>query len=234
MSEFGTVRVLVNVPQGSAPSIHVGQGATVLAEEFPRRTFTGKVTRTTNAFDPGGRTLVTEVDVANPTGVLMPGMYTRVHLLEDRKQPPLLIPGEAIITTPNALQVAVLMPPTAQQLEVLQRKENELRTTAKGTASRRAGEFPPVNQARRIHLQTVTVGRDYGPVIEIRSGLEGWEYIVVNPTDDTQEGVLISPRTAPPLSPDALPQGASGRLPSGSSVPRRPAVPADHSKGGEK
>src|SRR5262249_31088598 len=160
---------LISVPQASAPSIHVGQGATVQVQEFSRP-FMGKVTRTTNSFDPGGRTLITEVDVSNPKGLLMPGMYTRVHLLEDRRQPPLLIPGGAIITTPTALQVAVHRPPTAQQLEVLQRKQDELRTAARGSASRSIGDTPFVTQARRIHLQQVNVGRDYGQVIEITSG----------------------------------------------------------------
>ena len=251
MAAITTVRVLVNVPQGNAPFVRVGQGATVLVQEFPGHPFNGKVTRTTNSYDPGGRTLVTEVDVANPAGLLVPGMYTRVQLRQDRSQPPLIIPGEAIITTPSALEVAVLMPPTAEQLQVLQRKQDELRVYTKGSASRSAGDPGDVNQARRVHIQPVTVGRDYGPVIEITSGLQGWEYIVVNPTDEIQEGALIMPRTATlPGEANLLQPPQSERTPSGiaapslqaptqgaPTAPRRPARaggPVNPTKGGEK
>jgi hypothetical protein len=116
------------------------------------------------------------------------------------------------------------MPPTAQQLEVLRRKQDELRTAARGSASRSIGEPPFVTQARRIHLQQVNVGRDYGQVIEITSGLQGWEYIVLNPTDEIQEGVLITPRTAPPLPGVTTSQPPSGHPPSGVSAGRSKGV----------
>jgi multidrug efflux pump subunit AcrA (membrane-fusion protein) len=46
--------------------------------------------------------------------------------------------------------------------------------------------------ARRIHLQPVTIGRDYGAETEIVAGLQGNERVVVNPGDDVREGALVT------------------------------------------
>lgn len=43
-------------------------------------------------------------------------------------------------------------------------------------------------ETKRIHLQTVQPGRDYGQQTEIISGLEGTELVVVNPGDEVREG----------------------------------------------
>ncbi|MDQ6759704.1 MAG: efflux RND transporter periplasmic adaptor subunit [Acidobacteriota bacterium] len=50
-----------------------------------------------------------------------------------------------------------------------------------------------VNDRNRIHFQKVEVGRDYGPEIEIRQGLAGGETVVVNPSDDVNEGAAVQP-----------------------------------------
>jgi hypothetical protein len=50
----------------------------------------------------------------------------------------------------------------------------------------------PENQgAKKIHLQTVQLGRDYGAQTEIMNGLTGGETVVVNPGDDVREGNLV-------------------------------------------
>jgi multidrug efflux pump subunit AcrA (membrane-fusion protein) len=48
----------------------------------------------------------------------------------------------------------------------------------------------------RIHIQRIQEGRDNGTQVEVTSGLEGWEYVVVNPSDVVHEGVLVHPAAA--------------------------------------
>ena len=84
VAQIGRLRVLVSLPQNEASGIHVGQPATVSIEEFPNRPFPGQITRTSNALDATSRTLLTEVQVSNPTGVLLPGMYTTVRFATNR------------------------------------------------------------------------------------------------------------------------------------------------------
>jgi membrane fusion protein (multidrug efflux system) len=46
--------------------------------EIAGRTFAGKVARTANELDVATRTLLTEVDIPNPDGALVAGMYAQV------------------------------------------------------------------------------------------------------------------------------------------------------------
>ncbi len=44
----------------------------------------------------------------NPDGVLLPGMYAQVDLSSPRTNPPLLVPGDALIVRADGTQVAVV------------------------------------------------------------------------------------------------------------------------------
>jgi membrane fusion protein (multidrug efflux system) len=102
------VRVFVDVPQSYATSIAPGQTATVTVREFPDQTFTGKVTRTARALDPAARTLRTEIQVANPTGALLPGMYAQARIAAPVGVPLLSVPSAAVLTDARGTRVAVV------------------------------------------------------------------------------------------------------------------------------
>jgi RND family efflux transporter MFP subunit len=102
------LRVYSNVPQTYVASIQVGQTAQVIVRDLPQHAFLGKVVRTAGAVDPASRTLLTEVDVANPDHVLLPGMYAEVKFDMLRAAPPLLVPGSALIVRGDGQYVAVV------------------------------------------------------------------------------------------------------------------------------
>lgn len=52
-----------------------------------------------------------------------------------------------------------------------------------------------------VHFQPVEVGRDYGPEIDIRSGLKAGEKVILNPTDDVREGIQVNPVLQKPKPP---------------------------------
>ena len=108
IAQTGTLRTYVNVPQGSANSIHVGQPAALTVSNFPGRTFHGTVSRTANALDPASRTMLVEVDVPNADGALFPGTYAEVDLSAARSNPPLVVPAAAILFRTDGAQVAVV------------------------------------------------------------------------------------------------------------------------------
>jgi RND family efflux transporter MFP subunit len=76
--------------------------------ELPDREFAGKVTRIANALQSGTRTLLTEIDIANPDGVLSAGTYCMVELKIPRKTPSFIVPSDAIIFNADGIQVAVV------------------------------------------------------------------------------------------------------------------------------
>ena len=110
IAQTGMLRIYVNLPQSEADSIKPGQRADISIAELIGKKFTGVVTRTSNALDPSTRTLLTEVQVPNAAGVLMPGMYANVDLIVPRKDPPLLIPGDTLVVRADGPQVAVVLP----------------------------------------------------------------------------------------------------------------------------
>ncbi|MBZ5596055.1 MAG: efflux RND transporter periplasmic adaptor subunit [Acidobacteriia bacterium] len=169
IAQTNVLRTYVNVPQADADSVHVGQTARVMIPELPGRQFTGTVTRTSNALDPATRTLLTEVQVPNPAGSLLPGTYSQVDLTTPRKDPPLVIPGDTLVVRPDGTQVATV--------------------TANHT----------------IHFQHIELGRDYGDRIEVLSGLQAGQQVVVNPGDVVREGAKVNP-----VALNERPSGAAG------------------------
>src|SRR5215471_2412162 len=108
IAQTNPLRTYVNVPQGEAPEVRVGQTATLTTADLPDRKFNGVVTRTANALDPASRTLLVEIQVPNPDGKLMPGTYAQVDLNLPRKYPPLLIPSDTLVVRPAGTLVALV------------------------------------------------------------------------------------------------------------------------------
>jgi multidrug efflux pump subunit AcrA (membrane-fusion protein) len=165
VAQIGVLRILVSVPQANAPGIQLRMPAEITVTEYPGRVFQGKVTRTSNSLDPNSRTMLVEVQAPNGDGKLLPGMYAQVRFRNHRDSPPLLIPGDALIVSSAGLQIASLM------------------------------EAPDQNggnaKTKKIHLEPVQVGRDYGAETEILSGALDGQLVVVNPGDEVREGALV-------------------------------------------
>jgi RND family efflux transporter MFP subunit len=107
LMQSDVIRTQVAVPQDAAFGVRDGVAAVVRVPEIPDHTFPGKVTRLSDALAPGTRTLLTEIDVANPNGLLRPGMYCSVELHIPRKTPSFVVPADAVIFNSDGLQVAV-------------------------------------------------------------------------------------------------------------------------------
>ena len=108
ISVIRTLRVFVNVPQIYAPDAKNGVIATLTLPQYPGRKFEGKLVRTSSAVDTATRTLLAEVDVNNPSGELLPGSYTEVHLHTSNSAPALIVPVSALILEPDGLHVATV------------------------------------------------------------------------------------------------------------------------------
>ncbi len=176
LAEISKLRVLIAVPQTYAPDIAVGREATVTVQQLPALSFRGTVTRTSSSLDAQSRTLLTEVDVANLKGELLPGMYASVAFSTNRIDPPFLVPDAALVVRASGTVLAVLQPLTPGEQEKVSADGMDQATVAR---------------VRRVHFQTVTPGRDYGIELEIPSGLKLGQEVVVDPSDAVQEGALV-------------------------------------------
>jgi RND family efflux transporter MFP subunit len=96
LMDFSRLRVQVFVPETEVPLIKNGVPVKLTVEELPSKTFTGSVTRFAYALDQATKTMLTEVELPNPTGELRPGMYASVQLEVERKKDALLLPVQAV------------------------------------------------------------------------------------------------------------------------------------------
>ena len=119
LAQVDPLRVYVNLPQTYAPAVRQGIAANVEMEEYPGQKFTGKVVRTADAIDPSTRTLLTEVDVDNHDGRLLPGAYAQVHFAVPVQTVRMAIPVNALLFRPEGPRVAVVGPDQKIHLKAL-------------------------------------------------------------------------------------------------------------------
>jgi RND family efflux transporter MFP subunit len=108
IAQPGTLRVYVNVPEEYSRGIKVGMTADLALAEFPGRTFQGKLVRTAEAINMATRTLLIEIDVANPTGTLLTGSYAEVHLKVSSQPSTFIIPVNTLIFRSEGLRVGLV------------------------------------------------------------------------------------------------------------------------------
>jgi membrane fusion protein, multidrug efflux system len=108
MARVDPLRVYTSVPQAYAPFIKVDAKTAVTLQEFPGEKFFGKVVRTAEAIDPATRTLLTEVDVPNKEGRLLPGSFGEVHFAVGSGVNKVTIPVNAMLFRAEGPRVAVV------------------------------------------------------------------------------------------------------------------------------
>ncbi|MBV8069962.1 MAG: efflux RND transporter periplasmic adaptor subunit [Acidobacteriaceae bacterium] len=154
LASTATLRVYVNVPEIYSRAAKPGVTSYLTLSEFPGRRFKGTIVRNAEAIDVASRTLLVEVDVNNPTGELLPGSYTSVHLKLPSKVQALSVPSNALLFRSEGLRVAVV-------------------------------------KNGQTQLVPVTLGRDFGNEVEVVSGLNRNDAVIVNPSDSIQSGEQV-------------------------------------------
>ena len=114
IARLDRLRVYVSVPESSAQLVVPGQTVDLAFDSIPGKTFEGKVVRTANAIDSVTRTMLTEIQVENRDGKLMPGTYATVNFKNVRALPPVIVPGDTLITRANGTMVALVRDNTVQ------------------------------------------------------------------------------------------------------------------------
>jgi RND family efflux transporter MFP subunit len=154
LSQVDRLRVYVNVPEEYSQATTSGLTAELSLSEFPGKTFTGKLVRTSQAINYETRTLLAEIDVTNPTGKLLSGSYAEVHFKVPGTITTYILPVDTLLFRKEGLRVAVVKDSKAQ-------------------------------------LLPITPGRDFGDTIEVISGLQGNESVMVSPPDSVVNGEKV-------------------------------------------
>ncbi len=107
LAQADTGRVMINVPETAAAQVHAGAEASVTVRGSGTAV-TGRVVRSAGALDAATRTMLTEVQVPNASGALLPGMYAQVKLAVRSVGERIMLPANALIVRTAGPQVAVV------------------------------------------------------------------------------------------------------------------------------
>ena len=154
LSENSTLRLILPVPESAVPTVHIGQQVEVRVPTL-NRGFPGRVARFTGKLSSATRTMDTEVDVPNPSLVLMPGMYAEVNLTLAQRNRVLAIPVSAIDANHEVMVVT------------------------------------PNN---RIEVRKVATGMESSDKVELKSGLNEGDLVVIAGRASLQIGEEVKPK----------------------------------------
>jgi membrane fusion protein, copper/silver efflux system len=96
---LATIWVHAEVPEALAAHVRPGNGVEAHAAAFPGKTFKGRVSAILPEVNAATRTLKARVELANPGGQLVPGMFATVDFAAQSKREAVMVPTEAVIVT---------------------------------------------------------------------------------------------------------------------------------------
>jgi RND family efflux transporter MFP subunit len=109
LSRDDLFRLVIPVPESDVPYIHIGDPVNVRIPAL-NRTFPSKVARFSVDVKADTRTMHTELDVLNPSHLLIEGMYAEATLRLDRKAAALAVPLQAVDRQGDSTTVALVTP----------------------------------------------------------------------------------------------------------------------------
>ena len=110
MAQTSPLRVYINVPQTFARFVKEGTQAELTLNELPGRKFPAHVTNTAGAIDPASRTLLTELEVPNQTGELLPGAYAQINLKLQGDTGLVTVPSNVLLFRSEGTAVGIVSP----------------------------------------------------------------------------------------------------------------------------
>ena len=104
---LSTVWVNAEVPEISAAQVRPGNPVEARTPAVSGAVFKGKVSAILPEVNPATRTIKARIEIANPNGQLVPGMFATVSFAAAARKDVLLVPSEAVIQTGKRSVVVV-------------------------------------------------------------------------------------------------------------------------------
>ena len=109
--QMDPVEVNVGVPETDVHLVRIGQKAAIVVPALQGKSFEGTVRIINVSADPGTRTYMTRITVANPEHLLRVGMVAEATIRGDRTVSMATLPGDVVVRDPQgATQVFVYYP----------------------------------------------------------------------------------------------------------------------------
>lgn len=157
LSQNNLFRLVIPVPETYVRFIHIGDPVRVTVPSL-NQSLTGRISRFSVDVKEDTRTMHTEVDVPNPTGVLLPGLYADAVIALDASPNALAVPAQAIDRNGDNVTIDVVKPDNT------------------------------------IDIRRVTIGIQTATDVEILSGLQDGESVVVSDRNSLKAGQAVQPK----------------------------------------
>lgn len=157
LAQENLLRLVIPIPESAVSKIRLGSPVEVSVSTLGKK-FQGKVARFADQVDMATRTMHTEVDVPNPTGELVPGMYASASLVLNDERNALSVPIQALTRTED--RVSVLL----------------------------------INKQNKLEERSVQIGIETPDQVEILSGLNEGDFVVVGNQSQLQPGMAVQPK----------------------------------------
>jgi RND family efflux transporter MFP subunit len=95
--DISRVRLVVNIVEKDLKQVEPGDMADVEVDAFPGEKFSGRIARVAPVLYPATRTIPIEIEIANASFRLKPGMYARVGITTEERPDALVIPANAVV-----------------------------------------------------------------------------------------------------------------------------------------
>ncbi len=125
---LNTVWAQAEIPESQSARMVPGMPVSVTSPALPGVAFDGRVQALLPRVDPQTRTVTARLELNNPGGVLVPGMFVRMDLLGEPAPPAILVPSEALIHTGRRTLVLLASEGGFEPREVITGLEVEGRT----------------------------------------------------------------------------------------------------------
>jgi multidrug efflux pump subunit AcrA (membrane-fusion protein) len=109
------LRAQMDIPEQSVSTIQVGQSVSVSVSAYPDRNFNGTVHHISPSVTPNSRTMSVEAQIENPGGLLKPGQFVTVRILQPQSDPAVLVPARAVRSESGVNRVFVIKDGRAEQ-----------------------------------------------------------------------------------------------------------------------
>jgi multidrug efflux pump subunit AcrA (membrane-fusion protein) len=109
VAQVQRLRILVSVPESFATQIHTGQMASLSLADMKGKPLAAEVTRTADSIDANTRTMLTELQIDNSAGKLIPGTYVVVNFPSVVGGGSVLITGDAVLVRHDKPAVATVV-----------------------------------------------------------------------------------------------------------------------------
>jgi|SRR6516162_1654068 len=157
LAQENLLRLVIPVPESAISKIRLGSPVEVSVSTLGKK-FQGRVARFADQLDMATRTMHTEVDVPNPTGELVPGMYASASLVLNDERNALSVPVQALTRTEDRASVLL------------------------------------INKQNKLEERSVQIGIETPDQVEILSGLNEGDFVVVGNQSQLQPGMAVQPK----------------------------------------